>query len=82
MFNGNTALTGCITGELFQWNGGSVSKKVKHHTKLIDAIHIEGNFVYTGAKDFKVIQMDKTSYAVTKTWDFSGDFSPQASICP
>jgi hypothetical protein len=35
--------------------GGSVSKKTKPHTKLIDAIHIDGNFLYTGAKDFKVV---------------------------
>jgi len=39
-FNGNTALTGCATGEIHQWNGTSIGKSIKNHISVVDAITV------------------------------------------
>jgi hypothetical protein len=71
VFNGKTALTGCITGAVYQWNGGSLAKTFKNHTKLVDAITVDQNSLFTGGRDSLVVKMDRTSYAVQQKWDFS-----------
>lgn len=54
-YNGNVALTGCFTGELFCWNGNTLGKVAgKHHAKLIDAITVTGGMVITGGRDSKI----------------------------
>jgi len=64
-YNGNVALTGCITGELFCWNGNTCAKVAgKNHTKLIDAITVTGGLVMTGGRDMKITVMSATNYAV------------------
>mmetsp|Transcript_34583 Transcript_34583/g.25720 ORF Transcript_34583/g.25720 Transcript_34583/m.25720 type:complete len:147 (-) Transcript_34583:1199-1639(-) len=39
-FNKEQALSGCFTGELFIWNGGSIAKAVKGHDRPLDAIFV------------------------------------------
>mmetsp|Transcript_33432 Transcript_33432/g.44063 ORF Transcript_33432/g.44063 Transcript_33432/m.44063 type:complete len:80 (+) Transcript_33432:1014-1253(+) len=64
-YNGNVALTGCFTGELFCWNGNTCSKVAgKNHAKLIDAITVAQGLVITGGRDSKITVMNASNYAV------------------
>ena len=71
MFNGNTALTGSITGEVYKWNGGSIIGGLKNHSKLVDAITVHGDNLYTGGRDSKIFIYDKTSYAIKGQFDLT-----------
>lgn len=71
VFNGTTALTGAISGEVYKWQGGSITGSLKNHSRLVDAITVNGNTLYTGGRDNKLVIMDAASYAVQKTFDLS-----------
>lgn len=62
-FNGPTALTGSIKGEIYVWNGTNVSKVLKNHSRLCDAITVTDSHVITGGRDKIITVMDK-SYTV------------------
>jgi len=71
-FNKDNALTGCFTGEMFIWGGGSISKAVKLHERPLDAIHVHSQYVLTGGRDGKVSVLSN-SYAIL----FQIPLSPQ-----
>lgn len=64
VFNGATALTGSISGEVYKWSGGAIMGTLKNHSRVVDAITVHGNNLFTGGRDAKLTVMDKTSYAV------------------
>ena len=80
-YNGNVALTGCITGELFCWNGTTCSKVAgKHHSKLIDAITKVDQHIITGGRDSKICVMAANNYALLFAIDaktFAGSINSQ-----
>ena len=68
--NKNTYLTGCFTGELFAWNGPTFQKVVsKSHTKLIDAITVTNDLIFTGGRDGMVTVLSAANYAQQFTID-------------
>jgi len=51
-FNGDECLTGSINGDLYKWNGTTVSIAYKKlHTRMIDAITVTDNCIFTGGRD-------------------------------
>jgi WD40 repeat protein len=69
VFNGNTALTGSISGEVYKWTGGAIIGVLKNHTKLVDAITVHGDNLYTGGRDSKIFIYNKDTYALTSQFD-------------
>jgi WD40 repeat protein len=69
-YNGQTALTGCKTGELFAWNGTTLSKVVnKNHSKLIDAITVTDKDIFTGGRDEKICVLSPSDYSLKASFD-------------
>lgn len=61
--NKNVYLTGCFTGELFAWNGTTLSKvAAKNHTKLIDAITVTPDLIFTGGRDAQIFVLSASNY--------------------
>lgn len=50
-FTGTQYLTGSITGEMYVWDGGSVTKAIKLHERPMDAISVTREYVFTGGRD-------------------------------
>lgn len=80
MFNGADCLTGCINGDLYKWNGTSVSiASPKLHDRLIDAILVSDQNILTGGRDsqIKILSKDyKLLYSVDAT-KFTNSISQQ-----
>jgi microtubule-associated protein-like 6 len=53
-FNKDDGLSGNSKGELYIWKGQSISKTIKNHEKIIDAIHVTEEYVFTGGRDCRV----------------------------
>lgn len=70
-FNGNDCLTGNIHGDLYKWNGTQASMLIpKLHSRLIDAINIGPNHIFTGGRDSQIKVLTK-NYQVEFTIDTS-----------
>ena len=69
-YHGQVALTGCVTGELYAWNGTTLTKSVgKNHSKLIDAITVTSQDIFTGGRDAKICVLNPANYAVKATFN-------------
>lgn len=79
-FMGEQCLSASITGELYVWQGISISKAVKIHEKPMDCIHVAGTqYVLTGGKDSKVQVL---SYgALAPLFSFNIDEAVWGSVC-
>ena len=76
--NKNTYLTGCFTGELFAWNGPTFTKVVaKNHTKLIDAITVTNDLIFTGGRDGQIFVLSAGNYQM----QFSIDCTKLPGTC-
>ena len=78
--NGQTYLTGAATGELFVWNGPTLSKvAAKNHSKLIDAITVQDGLIFTGGRDAKIFALDANTYATKFSIDCAATFTGSSS---
>ena len=69
-YHGQIALTGCKTGELFQWSGSSLTKVVnKNHSDLIDAITVTSQAIFTGGRDKKICVLNPADYSLKSSLD-------------
>lgn len=41
-----------------------------NHDRLIDAIQVHKNSVWTGGRDRRLFQLNRNTYQVIKSWDF------------
>lgn len=58
-FHKNNCITGTLKGEVLIWNGNSVSKCIKgEHKGPVDAIHISGDYIFTGGREGNVVILD------------------------
>jgi len=60
VYNGNTALTGNVNGEVYLWNGTQIKEVKKFgHTRLIEAITVTQDAIFFGGKDSKITVTNK-----------------------
>ena len=55
-FAGDMCIAGTLGGSILVWNSNSVSNHIQGtHTRPVDAIHVNKNFVFTGSRDGTVV---------------------------
>ena len=60
VFNGNTALTGNVNGDVYLWNGTQIKEVKKFgHTRLIEAVTVTTDAIFFGGKDSKITVTNK-----------------------
>ena len=65
VFNGDTCLTGSMEGKLYAWQGTSISGQPKKiHERLIEAITVTAQAIFTGGRDSKINILNPKNYAL------------------
>ena len=62
VFNGPACLTGSAKGQLYVWEGRSISKAHKLHERVLEAICVTPSAIFTGARDGVICALKPSNY--------------------
>lgn len=81
---GTNLFTGHLSGEIISWNGSSIAKRVKCHTKKVNCLYVNdaGNVLISGSHDGIVSTWSIAGTAITKIKDFDMKMPELMSMCP
>jgi microtubule-associated protein-like 6 len=78
-FNNDDVIVGAADGSVQFWKGPACGKAFKMHSKAVDALYVNAEYVITGGKDCIVNILDNKMYAVVCTVNIES--ATKSSIC-